>query len=380
MYNFYKVAKALAKPVYGLTKRFYSSVLLSHNSLHQITAMKVAFFNTKKYDRQFFEAMNSKYNHELTFLEPRLDATTAPLAHGFPAVCIFVNDKADAATLESLAAGGTRLLALRCAGFNMVDLKRAAELGITVLRVPAYSPYAVAEHAVGLILSLNRKLYRAYNRVRDDNFSLDGLMGFDLHGRTVGIIGTGKIGMIFAQIMRGFGCQLLGYDAYPNPQFETLGAARYVELADLFENSDIISLHCPLLPETNHMINADAIDQMKPDVMLINTSRGGLLDTKAAISGIKSGKIGYLGIDVYEAEDNIFFEDLSDSIIQDDTFQLLQSFPNVLITAHQAFFTRDALQNIAETTLSNITDFEQGHITHVNEVQYTEKVVAKTVA
>ncbi len=342
--------------------------------------MKVAFFNTKKYDRQFFEAMNSKYNHELTFLEPRLDVTTASLAQGFPAVCIFVNDKADAATLENLAAGGTRLLALRCAGFNMVDLKRAAELGITVLRVPAYSPYAVAEHAVGLILSLNRKLYRAYNRVRDDNFALDGLMGFDLHGRTVGVIGTGKIGMIFAQIMRGFGCQLLGYDAYPNAQFETLGAARYVELADLFENSDIISLHCPLLPETRHMINADAIDQMKPDVMLINTSRGGLLDTKAAISGIKSGKIGYLGIDVYEAEDNIFFEDLSDSIIQDDTFQLLQSFPNVLITAHQAFFTRDALQNIAETTLTNITDFEQGHPTHVNEVQYTEKVVAKTVA
>jgi D-lactate dehydrogenase len=215
--------------------------------------------------------------------------------------------------------------------------------------------------------------------VRDDNFALEGLLGFDLHGRTVGVIGTGKIGMIFAQIMHGFGCQLLGYDAYPNPNFEAIGAARYVELPELFENSDIISLHCPLMAETHHLINAEAIAQMKPGVMLINTSRGGLIDTKAVIAGIKSGKIGYLGIDVYEQEDEIFFEDLSDTIIQDDVFQLLQSFPNVVITAHQAFFTRDALESIAETTLSNITDIEQGQICK-NEVKLPAKSIAKAPA
>lgn len=341
--------------------------------------MKVAFFNTKKYDRQFFAAANSNNRHELVFLEPHLDQTTAPLAEGFPAVCLFVNDKADAPTLETLAANGTKLLVLRCAGFNMVDLKRAAELGITVLRVPAYSPYAVAEHAVGLVLALNRKLCRAYNRVREDNFALDGLLGFDLHGRTVGVIGTGKIGMIFAQIMHGFGCQLLGYDARPTPKFEAIGAARNVELAELFEKSDIISLHCPLLQATYHIINAEAIAQMKSGVMLINTSRGGLLDTKAAIDGIKSGKIGYLGIDVYEDEDNLFFEDLSGTIIHDDTFQLLQSFPNVMVTAHQAFFTQDALASIAETTLTNLTDFEQGQSTQ-NEVKYEAKVMEETPA
>ncbi|MBF2076179.1 MAG: 2-hydroxyacid dehydrogenase [Synechococcales cyanobacterium C42_A2020_086] len=341
--------------------------------------MKVAFFSTKAYDRQFFNQANEKYQHELVYFEPRLDHTTASLAAGFPAVCLFVNDQADAKTLETLAANGTKLLALRCAGFNQVDLKSAARLGIKVMRVPAYSPYSVAEHAVGLILMLNRRLYRAYNRVRDDNFALDGLLGFDLHGCTVGIIGTGKIGMVFAEIMRGFGCQLLGYDAYPNKIFETLGAARYVELPELLENSDIISLHCPLLPETYHIINAETIAQMKPGVMLINTSRGQLVDTQAVIEGIKSGQIGYLGIDVYEQEDNLFFEDLSDTVIQDDTFQLLQSFPNVVITAHQAFFTRNALTSIAETTLTNISDFEQGRSSD-NEVKYEEKVVSKTPA
>lgn len=341
--------------------------------------MKVAFFSTKAYDRQFFNQANEKYQHELVYFEPRLDQTTASLAAGFPAVCLFVNDQADAKTLETLAANGTKLLALRCAGFNQVDLKSAARLGIKVMRVPAYSPYSVAEHAVGLILMLNRRLYRAYNRVRDDNFALDGLLGFDLHGCTVGIIGTGKIGMVFAEIMRGFGCQLLGYDVYPNKTFETLGAARYVELPELLENSDIISLHCPLLPETYHIINAETIAQMKPGVMLINTSRGQLVDTQAVIEGIKSGQIGYLGIDVYEQEDNLFFEDLSDTVIQDDTFQLLQSFPNVVITAHQAFFTRNALTSIAETTLTNISDFEQGRSSN-NEVKYEEKVVSKTPA
>jgi D-lactate dehydrogenase len=338
--------------------------------------MKVAFFSSKTYDRQSFEAANANYHHELTFFDTQLNRDSAVLAAEFPAVCIFVNDIADAATLEILASRGTRLLALRSAGFNTVDLKRAAELGIKVVRVPAYSPYAVAEHAVALVLTLNRKLYKAYNRVRDDNFSLEGLLGFDLHGCTVGIVGTGKIGMVFAQIMQGFGCSLLGYDAYPNAQFEAIGNAQYVQLPELLANADIISLHCPLLPETHYLVNAETIAQMKPRVMLINTSRGGLIDTVAVIEGIKSGKIGYLGIDVYEQEDGLFFEDLSDGIIQDDTFQLLQSFSNVVITAHQAFFTQNALEGIATTTLSNITDFEQSQPLK-NEIAYRPPTPAK---
>jgi D-lactate dehydrogenase len=331
--------------------------------------MKVAFFSTKSYDRQSFEAANANYPHKLTFFEVQLNRDSAMLAAEFPVVCMFVNDIADAATLDILASHGTRLLALRSAGFNTVDLKRAAQLGIKVVRVPAYSPYAVAEHTVGLVLTLNRKLYRAYNRVRDDNFSLEGLIGFDIHGCNIGVIGTGKIGMVFAQIMQGFGCSLLGYDAYPNAQFEAIGNARYVPLPELLDKADIVSLHCPLLPETHHLIDAEAISQMKQGVMLINTSRGGLIDTSAVIGGIKSGKIGYLGIDVYEQEDELFFQDMSDTIIQDDTFQLLQSFPNVVITAHQAFLTRNALEGIADTTLSNITDFERGQPLK-NEVTY----------
>ncbi|MCU0526244.1 MAG: 2-hydroxyacid dehydrogenase [Elainella sp. Prado103] len=323
--------------------------------------MKVAVFSTKAYDRQFLDAANLALhaNHELVYFDTRLDPKTAPLADGCQAVCAFVNDDLGQATLEILASQGIRFIALRSTGFNNVDLKIAAQLDIRVARVTVYSPFSVAEHAVGLILMLNRKLYRAYNRVRDDNFSLEGLLGFDLHGRTVGVIGTGKIGLIFAQIMHGFGCQLLGYDAYPNPKFEEIGVARYVQLSELLENADIISLHCPLIPETHHLINADTIDQMKPGIMLINTSRGGLIDTKAAIQGIKSGKIGYLGIDVYEQEDELFFEDLSDTVIQDDDFQLLQSFSNVVITAHQAFFTQNALEDISRTTLSNLSHFEQ---------------------
>lgn len=327
--------------------------------------MKVAFFSSKSFDRQFFDAANIDYHQELTFFEVQLNPDTAILAGGFPIVCLFVNDLANAETLEILAANGTRLLALRSAGFNQVDLKKAAELEIKIVRVPAYSPYSVAEHAVALVLTLNRKLYRAYNRVRDDNFSLDGLLGFDLYGCTVGVIGTGKIGMVFAQIMQGFGCQLLGCDAYPNSQFETIPNARYVSLSELLSLSDIISLHCPLLPETHYLINAKTIEQMKPGVMLINTSRGHLIDTQAAIEGIKSGQIGYLGVDVYEQEDGLFFEDHSDNIIQDDTFQLLQSFSNVVITAHQGFFTRNALTAIADTTLANIAEFAQGKpLTH----------------
>jgi D-lactate dehydrogenase len=334
--------------------------------------MKVAVFSTKAYDRQFLSAANSPTQHELVFFEPRLNRDTAILAAGFPAVCVFVHDQVDAPTLEILASRGTRLVVLRCAGFNNVDLQVAADLGITVVRVPAYSPYGVAEHAVGLILSLNRKIHRAYNRVREGNFSLDGLLGFNLHQRTVGIIGTGKIGLILGQIMKGFGCQLLAYDVYRNPELEALGG-KYVELPELFANSDIISLHCPLTPETHHLIDAKAIEQIKSGVMLINTSRGALIDTQAVIEGLKSGKIGYLGVDVYEQESELFFEDLSGEIIQDDIFQRLTTFPNVLITGHQAFFTAEALHNIAETTFANITDVEQGR-TCANEIRAQEKV------
>jgi D-lactate dehydrogenase len=321
--------------------------------------MKVAVFSTKSYDRQFLEAENLAHGHELLFLEPRLTCETASLTAGCMAVCVFINDTLDGETLRAIASHGVKLIALRSAGFNHVDLKVAVELGMTVVRVPAYSPYAVAEHAVALILALNRKIYRAYNRVRDDNFALDGLLGFDLHGSTVGIIGTGKIGQCFAKIMHGFGCRLLAYDPYPSEACQGLGVA-YVDLLTLLAASDIVSLHCPLTPANHHLIDAESLKQLKPGAMLINTSRGGLLDTAAVIEGIKTGRVGYLGIDVYEQEEALFFEDLSNTLIQDDTFQLLQSFPNVLITAHQGFFTRNALKNIAETTLTNITDFEHG--------------------
>jgi D-lactate dehydrogenase len=321
--------------------------------------MKVAVFSTKTYDRQFLITANYDYEHELVFFEPRLTRETASLARNFAAVCVFVNDQLDAHVLEMLAAHGTRLIALRCAGFNNVDLKAAAKLGMAIVRVPAYSPYAVAEHTLGLILTLNRKIHRAYNRVREGNFSLDGLLGFDLHNRTIGIVGTGKIGQIVAQIVQGFGCQILAADVAVNPACEAVGA-RYVERSRLLKEADIITLHCPLTPETHHLINQDAIAQMKQGVMIINTSRGALIHTEAVIQGLKSQKIGSLGLDVYEQESDLFFEDLSNQIIQDDLFERLMTFPNVLVTAHQAFFTKEALQNIAETTLSNITDYEQG--------------------
>jgi D-lactate dehydrogenase len=332
--------------------------------------MKVAVFNSHYYAREFYDQANRAANnpHELIYFETPLNSQTVILAEGYEAVSIFVNDQAGSDVLAVLARRGTKLIALRCAGYNNVDLKAAAELGIKVVRVPAYSPYAVAEHAVGLILMLNRKLHKAYNRVRDDNFTLDGLLGFDLYGCTVGVIGTGKIGLILAKILNGFGCHLLGYDAYPNDAFTELGDARYVELPELFAQSDIISLHCPLLPETHYIINREAIAQMKTGVMLINTSRGQLIDTEAAIEGIKSKKIGYFGLDVYEQEDELFFADWSQDIIQDDTFQLLQSFPNVVITAHQGFFTRNALSAIAKTTIANLSEFERGDPLH-NEIK-----------
>lgn len=320
--------------------------------------MRVAVFSTKTYDRDFLQDANNG-QHELVFFEPRLTSETAPLANGFEAVCAFVNDDLKAKVLEVLANGGTRLIALRSAGFNHVDIPKAEALGLVVVRVPAYSPYAVAEHTVGLILALNRKIHRAHNRVREANFSLEGLLGFDLYGKTVGVIGTGKIGRITMGILKGFGCDLIAYDPYPHPEVKDLGG-RYVDLPKLFENSDIITLHCPLMPETFHILDEAAFGQMKDGVMVVNTSRGALVDTVAAIEALKTGKIGYLGLDVYEEEDDLFFEDLSDKVIQDDVFSRLLTLPNVLITGHQAFFTENALRNIAETTIENISLFENG--------------------
>jgi D-lactate dehydrogenase len=322
--------------------------------------MRIAVFSTKPYDRTFLDQANRGHGHghELIYLAPRLTAETAALAQGFDGVCAFVNDRLDAEVLQTLHGGGVRLVALRSAGFNNVDLLEAERLGLTVARVPAYSPHAVAEHAVALLLSLNRMTFRAYNRVREGNFSLDGLLGFDLFGKTVGVVGTGTIGMIFAQIMRGFGCRVLAYDPFPSEAAR--GVVEYVTLAELFAGSDIISLHCPLTPETNHLIDAAAIAQMKTGVVLINTGRGRVVDTRAVIDGLKSGKIGRLGLDVYEEEEQLFFQDLSQTMIGDDLFMRLTTFPNVLITGHQAFFTGEALTNIAETTLANITAFERG--------------------
>ncbi len=321
--------------------------------------MRVAVFSTKAHDREFLEAANRESGFEFTFFEVRLTAQTAPLAGGFPAACCFINDCLDEAVLQILTRGGTKFVALRSAGYDRVDLAAAGALSLEIARVPAYSPYAVAEHAVGLVLTLNRKLHRAYSRVREDNFSLRGLLGFDLHGTTVGVVGTGKIGRCFARIMYGFGCRLLAYDLYPNDECQSLGM-EYVEFHDLLAASDIISLHCPLDKGTYHLISLQSLAHLKPGAMLINTSRGALIDTVAAIEGIKSGQIGYLGIDVYEEEANLFFEDLSDTVIQDDAFQLLQSFSNVVITPHQAFFTRDALEAIASTTIANLNDFKAG--------------------
>lgn len=319
--------------------------------------MRVAVFSTKPYDKEFLTRANREHGHELIFYEPRLTYETAPLAEMCPAVCAFVNDDLSERVLNRLVEEGVCLIAMRSAGYNNVDLEAADRLGLTVVRVPAYSPYAVAEHTVGLMLSLNRKFHRAYTRVRDRNFALEGLLGFDMHGLTVGVIGTGKIGRIVGSIMTGFGCEILGYDPYPNDEFVEQGG-EYVDLPELYRRADIITLHSPLTPGTYHLINPDALDQMRDGVMIINTSRGALIDTEAVIEGLKEGKVGYLGLDVYEEEADLFFEDLSDEVMQDDVFARLLTFPNVLITGHQAFFTDTALTNIAETTLNNISEFE----------------------
>ena len=328
--------------------------------------MRILFYSSKPYDRDAFRAINQSIGHTLEFFEGKLDPNTAPVAKGFECVCAFVNDDMGAGTLTELHEAGVKLIALRCAGFNQVDLSKAAELGIKVVRVPAYSPHAVAEHTLALILGLNRKTHRAYNRVREGNFELQGLLGFDLHGKTVGVIGTGKIGAIVVCILEGFGCKVLLHDPYPNPELVEKGG-NYVELDTLFAEADIVSLHCPLTPESHHLIDDDSIAKMKKGVCIINTSRGALIDAAAAIRGLKKGKIGYLGLDVYEEEGDLFFRDLSGNVIQDDVFARLNSFPNVLITGHQAFFTREALHNIAETTLQNVAEFEAGK-TLKNEV------------
>lgn len=321
--------------------------------------MKIAVFSAKRYDREFLSAANSGAGHQLRFFDAPLDLDSVALASGHDAVCIFVNDTADAAVIEALAGGGTRLVALRCTGFNNVDMQAAAQFGIKVVRVVNYSPYSVAEHALALLQAINRKIHRAYNRTRDSNFSLDGLMGFDLHGKTVAVVGTGKIGRVFARIMLGFGCQVLGYDKYPSPEFEALGA-RYAEPGEIGTTADIISLHCPLTPETHYIINKDTLARTKRGALLINTSRGGLIDTEAAIEALKSGQLGGMALDVYEQEADLFFRDLSSTVVSDDMFQRLLSFPNVIVTGHQAFFTEEAITTICETTINSVTEFATG--------------------
>ena len=319
--------------------------------------MKIAFFSTQPYDREYFERYNEE--HEIIFFDAQLNEQTVNLAKGCDAVCGFVNDQLNASVIKSLAENGIKIIAQRCAGFNNVDLAAAKENKILVVRVPAYSPHAVAEHALALIMTLNRKTHKAYNRVREGNFSLQRLTGFDVFGKTVGVIGTGKIGQCFARIMQGLGCKVLAFDIIANKNLEAVGV-QYLPLMEVLKQSDIISLHCPLTEQTKHLINETSLKVMKDGVMLINTSRGGLIDTKAAIVALKKGKLGYLGIDVYEQEEKLFFHDLSENIIEDDVIMRLLSFSNVLITAHQGFLTDEALTQIALVTLQNMSDFEQG--------------------
>lgn len=320
--------------------------------------MKVAVFSTQSYDKHYFNLVNADFSHEFVFLEPTLNAATAILAKGCTGVCVFVNDQVDSKTLEILHQSGVNTIVLRCAGFNQVDLDTAKSLGIKVYRVPSYSPEAVAEHAVAMIMTLNRKTHKAYNRVREGNFSLERLIGFNLNGKKVGVIGLGQIGLAFAKIMNGFGCEVVAYDpvVQNSPSF-----IRLVDLDTLMITADLISIHCPLNEHTHHLINQHRFDQMKEGVMVINTSRGAILNTHDAIEALKQGKLGYLGIDVYEQEDKLFFRDLSESLIEDEQILRLMSFSNVLITAHQGFFTMEALTEIAQTTLENLNDAEGRH-------------------
>ncbi len=321
--------------------------------------MRIGLFSARSYDREYFDRANEHALHDIWYTEVPLDEQTVSLARGFEAVCLFVNDRITEQVAEQLAAAGIRLIALRCAGYNQVDLEATERHGLTVVRVPAYSPHAVAEHTVALILTLNRKTHRAYNRVREGNFSLENLMGFDLYGKVVGVVGTGKIGKVFCQIMIGFGCRVLGCDPFPDEELMAAGV-QYVSLRDLLAQSDIVSLNCPLTEATYHLINAESLQYMRRGAMLINTGRGALIDTKAIVEALKSGHLGHLGLDVYEQEEGLFFHDWSNEIIQDDLIARLMTFPNVLITSHQAFFTHEAMTEIARVTLQNVSAFEQG--------------------
>ena len=322
--------------------------------------MRIAVFDTRTYDRDAFERANARFDHKLVFLEPRLTVQTAVLGAGFQAICSFVNDRVDRDALEVLRASGVRLIALRSAGFNHVDLAAAAALGMPVVRVPEYSPHAVAEHAVALVLALNRKIHRAHARVREGNFSLDGLVGFDLYGKTVGICGTGKIGSVAARIFAGFGCRVVAHDVRPSDVLVREVGVRYVELPELYAEADVLSLHTPLTPATHHQIDATAFGRMKRGLLLVNTGRGAVIDSRALIAALKSGLLGGAALDVYEEEEGVFFRDLSDHILQDDVLARLLTFPNVLITAHQGFLTHEALDAIAVTTLANARAFERG--------------------
>lgn len=328
--------------------------------------MKITFFSTQPYDRKSFEEHNRNFGFNIRYLEVQLNEQTVSLAGGSDAVCAFVNDRINEVILRQLTGLGVKILALRCAGFNNVDLVAAKENDIRIVRVPAYSPHAVAEHAVAMIMTLNRKVHKAYNRIREQNFSLNGLLGFDLYGKTVGVIGTGNIGEVFARIMLGFGCSVLAYDVKENQDLVKAGVW-YLPVNEMLPRADIISLHCPLNDHTRYIINDNSINRMKEGMMLINTSRGGLIDTRSVVKGLKNGRIGSLGIDVYEQEEKLFFRDLSETIIQDDVISRLTSFPNVLITAHQGFFTQEALTQIAQTTLNNLKAFSENQKL-VNEV------------
>jgi len=319
--------------------------------------MKIAMFSTKPYDERSFQSADGAHEHQWEFFPDLLTPQSASKAAGFDAVCAFVNDDLSAPTLEILAAGGTKYIAMRCAGFDRIDLDKARELGFLTGRVPAYSPHAVAEHALALLQTLNRQTHRANERIHANNFALEGLLGFDLYGKTFGVVGTGKIGICMVRIALGLGCRVLAYDPYPNPDIQTMGAHK-VELPELLAQSDIVSLHCPLSPQTLHLINAESLSSMKRGAFLINTSRGGLIDTRAAIDAVQSGQLGALGIDVYENESALFFEDRQGQPLTDELFARLISFPNVLVTGHQAFFTREALNNIAQTTLANLNGWE----------------------
>lgn len=317
---------------------------------------KIAFFDAKPYDKEFFDRVNLAYGYDITYFKTHLNANTAELSDGADAVCAFVNDDLNKSVIDHLKDHGIGLVALRSAGYNNVDLNHAYRR-LHVMRVPGYSPYSVAEHAMALIMALNRKTHRAYYRTRDGNFSINGLMGFDLHGKTAGVVGTGKIGQCLIDILLGCGMRILAHDPNPNRAYAEEKGILYTDLEQLYRESDVVSLHCPLTPETHYLINEKAIEQMKPGVLLINTGRGQLINSRALIRGLKSGKIGAAGLDVYEEEAEYFFEDFSNSAIDDDVLARLMTFPNVLITSHQAFFTREALQNIADTTLKNIDDF-----------------------